>query len=457
MHEIIMPERFKSAHLAGLHKYLKTGEGPVLNKTIEIFAIRKDKTEFPIELSISTSRSGGEQIFIAFINDITERKKNEDEIRQTRDFLNSILENIPNMVFVKDAKDLRFVSFNKAGEQLLGYSKSDLIGKNDYDFFPKKQADFFTGKDREVLSKRDVSDIPEEPINTAKGELWLHTKKIPVFDETGKAVYLLGISEDITERKRNEEKIKRLNKELLNNISQLESSNKELESFSYSVSHDLRAPLRAIHGYSSILMEEYSKSFDEEGKNMMVSIQMNAKKMGQLIDDLLAFSRLGKKELQKKPVDMNKLVNTVIPEVTSFYPTVKPEFVIHNMPIASVDYNLMAQVFTNLISNAIKYSARVTTPLIEIGGEENGKKITYYVKDNGIGFNMDYYNKLFGVFQRLHDAGEYEGTGVGLAIVKRIITKHGGEVWAESEPGKGATFYFSLNKTKKPSKQKHNE
>jgi light-regulated signal transduction histidine kinase (bacteriophytochrome) len=179
---------------------------------------------------------------------------------------------------------------------------------------------------------------------------------------------------------------------------------------------------------------------------MMNSIQSNAKKMGQLIDDLLAFSRLGRKELQKKVVDMNKLVEVVIPEVTNNYPNTKVQFIVHPLAPALVDYSLMAQVFTNLISNAVKYSSQVEKPLVEIGSRINGKSVEYYIKDNGIGFNMAYYDKLFGVFQRLHDASEFEGTGVGLAIVKRIVTKHGGKVWAESEPGKGATFYISLKK-----------
>ncbi|MCE3260354.1 MAG: hypothetical protein K0S12_1995 [Bacteroidetes bacterium] len=453
MHEFIMPPQHVSAHHAGVKNFIRTGEGPVINKTIEITALRKDKTEFPIELSISATKSKGEYIFIAFINDITERKRIQDEIRTTRDFLDTILENIPNMVFVKDAKDLRYIRFNRAGEQLLGHTKSELIGKNDYDFFPKKQADFFTAKDREVLSKQEITDIPEEPISTPKGELWLHTRKMPILDDHGNPLYLLGISEDITRRKINEGKIKRLNKELLNNIAKLETANKELESFSYSVSHDLRAPLRAIHGYTSILMEEHSGKLDEEARTMMNSIQSNAKKMGQLIDDLLAFSRLGRKEIEKKQVDMNKLVEAVIPEVSANYPNTKPQFIIHPLAPASVDYNLMSQVFTNLISNAIKYSSHAEKPLIEIGSRISGKFVEYYVKDNGIGFNMAYYNKLFGVFQRLHDSTEFEGTGVGLAIVKRIVNKHGGKVWAESEPGKGATFYISLKKEDSPAKK----
>jgi light-regulated signal transduction histidine kinase (bacteriophytochrome) len=212
------------------------------------------------------------------------------------------------------------------------------------------------------------------------------------------------------------------------------------------VSHDLRAPLRAIHGYTSILVEEYAAQLDDEAKTMMASIQSNAKKMGQLIDDLLAFSRLGRRELEKTNVDMNKMVESIITDVLNNYPNTKPEIKVHPLSPAFADYSLMAQVFTNLISNAVKYSSHAEHPVVEIGSKETEKSVEYFIKDNGIGFNMAYYDKLFGVFQRLHDSSEFEGTGVGLAIVKRIVTKHGGKVWAESEPGKGATFYVSLKK-----------
>jgi len=280
LHETIIPERYREAHIMGLARFRQTGQGGVLNKRIELPAMRRDGTEMEMELTISPTKVRDEYVFIAFLRDITERKKMEAALKRTNYFLDTILENIPNMIFVKDARDLRFVLFNKAGEKLLGYDRKDLIGKNDYDFFPAEQADFFTGKDRSVLSKKELHDIPEEPIDTRHGRRWLHTQKVPILDEKGEPVFLLGISEDITQRKEAEEKIKRLNEELEQKIAQLETANTELDAFSYSISHDLRAPLRAIHGYTKILMEDYGDRLDEDARQMMDSTMANAKKNG---------------------------------------------------------------------------------------------------------------------------------------------------------------------------------
>jgi two-component system sensor histidine kinase/response regulator len=234
-----------------------------------------------------------------------------------------------------------------------------------------------------------------------------------------------------------------LNKTLATKNEELETSNKELESFSYTVSHDLRAPLRALDAYSKILGEEYAGILDDEGKKLLGSIQSNAKKMGLLVDSLLAFSKLGKQEMQKSRVNMNELVESVLKDVSFSIPH-KASIKKGKLLPASADLFLLHQVWVNLISNALKYSSKKEKPEVEIGSSISGNEITYYVKDNGAGFNMKYANKLFGVFQRLHSANEFEGTGIGLAIVHRIITRHGGNIWAEAEIDKGATISFTL-------------
>ena len=226
-------------------------------------------------------------------------------------------------------------------------------------------------------------------------------------------------------------------------MQQLEAVNKELEAFSYSVSHDLRAPLRAIDGYTKILEEDFNALFDEEGKKALAVVQYNAKKMGNLIDDLLDFARLGKKDIRKAELDMNALVNEILADLKktiNYDARVKVDTL---YPVKG-DYALIKQVMINLISNAIKYSSKKPEPLVEISSEKDQDQVIYTVKDNGEGFDMKYVNKLFGVFQRLHTNEQFEGTGVGLAIVQRIVKKHGGTVLAEAELGKGATFKMIL-------------
>ncbi len=382
--------------------------------------------------------------YITIRYNLTKRIKLEEELKRTNRFVNAILENIPDMIFVKDAEDLRFIRFNKAGEKLIGQPRENLIGKNDYDFFPKSQADSFTAKDREVIKGGKLIDVAEEPIQSPQGERWLHTKKIPIYDESGKAQYLLGISEDITENRIRLAEIRKLNDELEKTVEQLTQANKEMEAFTYSVSHDLRAPLRIIDGFSEILLKDYRDKLDNDGVETIKVITSNARHMSKLIEDLLNLSRLGRAELVKKQNDMNRLVNDVVEAIRIVDNKINVPIKVHNLSGAFCDYNLTRQVWMNLISNALKYSRNVDKPEVEIGSIDKDGVSVYYVKDNGVGFDMKYAHKLFGVFQRLHKATEFEGTGVGLALVHRIITKHGGKIWVEAKLSEGATFYFTL-------------
>jgi light-regulated signal transduction histidine kinase (bacteriophytochrome) len=225
---------------------------------------------------------------------------------------------------------------------------------------------------------------------------------------------------------------------------QLEAANKELEAFSYSVSHDLRAPLRAIDGFSRIILEDYVERLDDEGKRFLNIIRGNTQKMGELIDDLLVFSRLGRQEIRASDIDMEKLAKTASEEINLAVPGRKVQFAINKLSAAQGDKAMIRQVMANLLSNAIKFTRPKGNTTIEVGGSNEGDENVYYVRDNGVGFDMQYVHKLFGVFQRLHSSEEFEGTGVGLAIVQRIIHRHGGRVWAEGKVDEGATFYFTL-------------
>jgi two-component system sensor kinase len=260
---------------------------------------------------------------------------------------------------------------------------------------------------------------------------------LPVRDEHGEIIYWAGINLDISKLKQTEMNLKERTR-------QLEYANKELDSFSYSVSHDLRAPLRAIEGYSRMILEQAGDSFNEKTRSLFDVILVNTKRMGQLIDDLLSLSRLGRGDLSLAKVNLKDLAADVWKELKAGSPDISIDLKIGAVPPVMADRSLLRQVLVNLLSNAVKFTRVREVPVIEVGGYSKEKENVCYVRDNGVGFDMKYYDKLFGVFQRLHSAREYEGTGVGLALVQRIVDRHGGRVWAESEPGKGATFYFSL-------------
>lgn len=416
------------------------------------------------------------------------RARRKSKLQSDEVFVTTILDNIPDMIFVKEAKGLRFVRFNKAGQQLLGMTSDQLLGKCDYDFFPKQEADFFTRKDKEVLRGKKVVDIPEEPIHSPKkGLRILHTKKIPILDSRGRPRYLLGISEDITDRKNIAEALRKANEGLekrvqertldlqqaiadlqneiaerrrvdselqrLNNLlekkvedrtRELSLAVNELEAFSYSVSHDLRAPLRAIEGFAQIVLEEETSRLSAEGLRLLKIVQRNAVHMSELIDDLLQFSRISRKNLAKDPIDMTHMAQTAIDAMVQANPSRSVEIALDTLPPARGDEAMIRQVFMNLLSNAFKFTRPKEKSRVEIHGEMRDREIIYRVRDNGVGFDMKYAEKLFGVFQRLHSADEFEGSGVGLAIIQRIINKHGGRVWAESEVGQGTTIYFAL-------------
>ena len=268
------------------------------------------------------------------------------------------------------------------------------------------------------------------------------------------------INHDLRLRMRAENEIHRLNTELeervLQRTAQLEAANSELEAFSYSVSHDLRAPLRSVNGYVSMLEEDCADQLDAEGNRLLGVISSEAKRMGRLIDDLLSFSRLGRQKVERMSIDMTRLVRGEFEYLTRAEPASAPRLELETLPAVSGDLAMLRQVFSNLLSNAIKFSRTRRNPLVQVGSSHSNGEITFHVKDNGVGFDERYRDKLFGVFQRLHSQSEFEGTGVGLALVQRIIHRHGGKVWAESKLNKGATFSFTLP-THPPTRDKQHQ
>jgi PAS domain S-box-containing protein len=588
LHEILVPERYRDKHLAGLRYFLKTGNGPVLNSTIEMPARTKNHSEIEIELTISPAKLNDSYLFISFLRDITERKKAAAQIRQLNETLEKrvlerteqlnlsetkyrhLFQNNPMALWVLDIHTLKFLDVNESALKLYGYSRAEFLSMTSVDLRPeeekprylqlnrntrgtqitgiwkhcKKDGSIihsevivheieFEGKPARLILANDVtekinalrelqfsearfrqifeskmtgflfwdgngkiteandlflemvgytrSDLKEGRINLNKMTPleYSETEKLAleqiratgvcepfekeyIRKDGSRLPVIIGAADindspsvsgvtcvmDISQRKKMEQEILELNQDLETRISErtkaLQEVNKELESFSYSVSHDLRAPLRAIHGYTQMLFEDYESKFDQEAMRLLDAIKFNAKRMGQLVDDLLAFSRMGKRALSERETDLTRLVKEIIDELVASTDKCRVKFTVHELGSARADNTLLRQAFQNLISNAVKYSSKKNNPEVEIGLKKVEGHPAWFVKDNGAGFDMAYYNKLFGVFHRLHEQEEFEGTGVGLAIVQRIIQRHGGKVWAEGIVGEGAVFYFTL-------------
>ena len=383
-----------------------------------------------------------------------------------------IFESSPALCLVLDPF-LKIVAVSDAYLSATMTKRDDILGKGIFEVFPDNPDDreaTGTKNLRASLQRVLARKIPDtmaiqkydirRPSNEG-GKFEVHywsPINCPVLNENDELVYIVHRVEEVTEFikiKDNKEKnnnqcelieieIFERNKALKESEEALKKANEELESFSYSVSHDLRAPLRAIDGFSKILQEKYQDNMSEDARHYLDMIRESAVDMGHLIDDLLAFSRLGRQEVSNDKISMYELTQSAIYFVKQNGEKRDIDITIEPLPDTNGDWNLLKQAMINLISNACKYTRKVENPMIIIGAKAGSYPIVYYVKDNGVGFNMDYAKKLFGVFQRLHSVEEYEGRGVGLAIVKRIITKHGGSVWAESKEGEGATFYFTL-------------
>ena len=393
----------------------------------------KGGRQIDVEFVSNAYRVNHTKVIQCNIRDITERKMAEEALKESEErYRNLFRENLSVMLLI-DPQSGDIVDANPAACSFYGYNRKKLTSMkitdvnilNNETVFQKlqqaklKQCGFFDFRHRLANGETRIVDVYSGPL-ILDGKTILHS-----------------IIHDVTDRTHMEEALKQ-------RTSQLELANQELESFSYSVSHDLRAPLRAIDGYTRMIINKYGDQFNEDALAKFGVIRNSAHMMAKLIDDLLTFSRLSRKDTFMSKIDMETLIRDAWKELQADNMDRNINLTVNSMPSGYGDRALIKQVYLNLLSNAIKFTKNQNPALIEVGGHIDGNKDVYYVKDNGVGFDMQYYDKLFGAFQRLHSPEDFEGTGIGLATVQRIINRHEGLVWAEGKVGEGATFYFSL-------------
>jgi PAS domain S-box-containing protein len=425
--EMLIPEAARADHRAHVAGYVRAPQPRRMGSGLDLFGRRKDGSEFPIEVGLSPVETGEGMLVSSAIRDVSERRLAEAQRAQ----LATIVEASADAIVGKDLEGM-VTSWNPGAERLFGYAAAEIVGRSIMMIVPPE----LIGEEAAILDALRHGEVRQFETERRRKDgrvIDVSVTTSPIRDRAGRVIGISKVARDITELKRSQQALARAKEAA-------EVAGQELEAFSYSVAHDLRAPLRGMNGFAQLLLDEYGDKFDAEGRDWLEEIRLNSTRMAALIDALLSLARVTRTELRREVVDLSTLVGAVAAQLAKAEPERRVELVIANGLRAELDPRLARALVDNLVSNAWKFTAKREQARVELGASSG----VFFVRDNGAGFDMAFAHKLFAPFQRLHSATEFAGTGIGLATVQRIVHRHGGRIWAEGVVDGGATFYFSI-------------